>query len=184
MEQISMPQSQNELTADAVINILNSRTVVSRPGSYKARVTSVHPYIRKPKNGESEGRTILIVNTDLMNNYQVERAVALIQSGNFQEGVNQSLSSSVRPEKDYIPKKGEIVKVYIDQVPVKDGKGNALLITNLSEMPLEKGEKINFTETLEQINNVENDVMDMDVMDSFMNESSQDERQYQNKTQQ
>lgn len=103
------------------IQIIESRKLVATPGSYELKVTSVTPFEDK-----------FIANFAAMTPYHLGEAKRLITEGEFQEATNQNISASLRPT-DYIPAKGEIVKVYLDNVTTKSGV-TGLFVTSVSEV--------------------------------------------------
>jgi len=94
--------------ADA-IQIIKSRRSVLTEGAYDLKVNSVVEYDGK-----------FIINLSAMSSYHVEQAVSLIKKGDYQGAVNSSLSFSARPS-DFIPSKGEYVKVQVEKLTTKNG---------------------------------------------------------------
>lgn len=129
--------SQVQLTKESAAKILNSRKLITAPGKYQVQVTAVTPF-------ERDGQLTSIVNLAAMNDYQLGVAREAFKAGNYQEATNTQLSASQRIGKDYIPAKGEIVNITVDNVALKDG-GEGLLITSLTEVPVTKATNVNFS---------------------------------------
>lgn len=99
------------------LNILKSRQQISGPGKYKAKVTSVTPFHRANAVGADQTH---IVNFNIMTPWHTEAAKTLFAQGDIQEAINQNLSSSVRLG-DYLPSKGEMVEIVVENVTTKNG---------------------------------------------------------------
>lgn len=104
------------------LQIINSRKLIAQPTVAQLKVTSVTPFDGK-----------FIVNLNAMTNYHVDEAKKHLAAGEIQEAVNQSLSASLRAT-DYIPSKGEIVKVVIEELVTKNNGIKGLFVTSLSEL--------------------------------------------------
>jgi hypothetical protein len=112
--------------------ILSSRELIMLPGAYDLQVTSIQPYDGK-----------FICNFKAMNSYHYEEAKKFIKEEKYQEACNLQLSSSIRTT-DYIPSKGEIVRVNVAEVTTKSGI-IGLFVTKVSEIKASKTTKVNFT---------------------------------------
>lgn len=112
-----------ELTSEAAEKITSAKKIVDKPGAYNLKVTSVTPYDGK-----------YIVNLQAMTPYHEEQAQGFAEQGMLQEACNQNLTASQRPQ-DYIPSKGEWVKVNVDLIENKDGV-MCLFVTSLTEIPI------------------------------------------------
>lgn len=122
-----------EFTKDSAIAIINSRKMIAREGYYEVKVTNEPT----PYDGK------FICNLSAMTNFHLEEAKKLATEGKFQEATNQQLSASLRPT-DYIPSKGEIVKVYVAEVTTKNGV-TGLFVTSLTELKATKAGKVSFS---------------------------------------
>lgn len=97
-------------------NIVKSRTLVINDGAYEVRCTNVTPY---------EGK--YIANFAAMTQYHKEQLAegvkAFKESGDMDaltKGLNSALSANLRPT-DYIPAKGEFVKIQVGTVTTNNG---------------------------------------------------------------
>lgn len=115
----------------SAIQIIKSRKLVALPGSYELKVTSVTPFDGK-----------FICNLSAMTSYHIDEAKRLFSENDFQEAVNQNISASLRAT-DYIPAKGEIVKVYIENTTTKSGI-TGLFVTSLSELKAKASSNVSF----------------------------------------
>lgn len=102
---------------DNAINILKSRKVISGPGKYSVKITSATPYHRSIETGPDQ---VAIVNFNTMTPYHKETAATLFAQGDYQEAVNQNLTTSIR-EGDYMPTKGEIVDIVVEEITTNNG---------------------------------------------------------------
>ena len=96
--------------------------LITGTGAYNLRVTNVNEY---------DGR--FIVNFNALTSYQAGKLKELYKAGNIDAAVNIGLSGSVRFT-DYVPSKGETVKVTLGMVDLKDGSGQGLMVTSVSEI--------------------------------------------------
>lgn len=114
------------------ISIITSRKSISQAGAYELRATNVSEYDGK-----------FIANLNGMTPYHVTEAKRLIMLGDeesIQKAVNQGLSASLRPT-DYIPSKGEIVKVVVDNVTTSNGI-TGLFVVSVSELKARNAGKV------------------------------------------
>lgn len=112
---------------DAAVKIITSRKLIVTPGLKELKVTSVQSY-----NGK------FIVNFAAMTDYHQVEAKKLGTMGDYQGAVNQQLTASLRPT-DYIPSKGEICKVYVDNITTRNNV-TGLFVTSVSELKADKTE--------------------------------------------
>ena len=96
-----------ELNSETAQRIVGSKILIEAPGAYHVQVQNVHHY-------QGDDRDVHIVSLKAMTGYHQQKAQEFAELGMFQEACNQGLSSSQRPQ-DYIPSKGEIVKVNVDE---------------------------------------------------------------------
>ena len=131
------------LTEDQVFGILSSRAQISKPGTYDLRVNQITEY------HDAVRGTRFIVNLAAMSTYGKAQAMESMFDGDFVAALNTNLTANLRPS-DYRPKKGEIVKVKVDLVPLKSIPGEfGLLVTNLSEIQSEPTTKLDFRSAME-----------------------------------
>ncbi len=126
---------QPVLTLENVSGIISSRVQIPGDGVYRLKVTNVTFY---------DGR--FIVNFNAMTQYHVEKAMELIEENQLRDAANQSLSANLRAT-DYIPSKGEVVKVVIEEVTTKKGV-TGLFVTGVSEIQAASATKIDFAALL------------------------------------
>lgn len=107
------------MTAENAKNIIKSRKMIETPGKYPLKVTNVTSYNRVNDN-TGELTEIKIVNFSAMTSWHLKEAVELFKEGKFQEATNKSVAASLRST-DYIPMKGEIVNVIMDEITTKNG---------------------------------------------------------------
>lgn len=111
----------SNITKDAAKRILQSRKLITAPGKYTLKVTSVTPYSREINE---EAQMVNIVNFNAMTNAhlngytnndgeRIPGALELFQNEEYQDAVNKSCSTNVL-EGQYTPSKGEIVDVEFD----------------------------------------------------------------------
>jgi len=126
-----------EMTRESAVQIIESREQITTDGSYLLKCNNVHPF---------EGK--FIANFNAMTPYLVEKAITLLDQDEFQAATNTSLSASLRPV-DYIPLKGEIVKVFVKTLTTANGV-TGLFVTNVSEAPVVKTGKVSLTKKAEE----------------------------------
>ena len=128
---------QNTLTEEEAIQILNSRSLITKPGKFQVKVTNVSPFERE------DGTFVMIVSYAAMTQSQLNKAVELFKKSDYQEATNQKLSSTQRIGKDFMPSNGELVNVVVDYVPSKEGLiDKALLVINCSAIHVETAQKV------------------------------------------
>ena len=115
----------------SAINIIKSRSFIATEGAYEVQVTSVSPYGDK-----------MIVNLKAMTQYHIENAKECLRNGDIQEAVNQCVTANLRLT-DYIPTKGEFVKVQIAEITTKNDI-TGLFVVALSELKASKSRKVSF----------------------------------------
>lgn len=128
---------RQELSKEAAIKILNSRSLITSPGKYPVKVTSVNEYI-------NDGESRHIINLAAMNNYHYEIATKELRDGNYNNAVDAHLTTSQRTGKDYIPTVNEMVNIEVDFVKLKSGE-TALLVNSLTERPISSAGKVQFS---------------------------------------
>lgn len=127
------------------INILKSRKMISKEGKYTLKVTSVTPFHRSNEQGSDQ---VAIANFNGMAPYHVEAAQTLFAQGDYQEAVNQNLSASIR-ETDYLPSKGEVVDVIVEQITTNNGV-TGLFVTSVIPKKAETAPSLNILSFLEE----------------------------------
>lgn len=115
------------LTEKTAAKIIQSRSLVTQPGSYELQVSNVTPFNDK-----------FIVNYKAMTPYHVSEAKRLAKEDDFDAAANQNISSSQRAT-DYIPSKGEFVKVQMDYVTTKSGKTGLFVVAVSPTKAMAKG---------------------------------------------
>ncbi len=120
------------------IQIIESRKLINLPGSYELKCTGVTPFEDK-----------FIANFAAMTDYQLSEAKKHFAAGEYQEATNQNLSASLRPT-DYIPAKGEIVKVYVDRITTKN-EVTGLFVTSVSEVKAKATTKVSLGIEAEEV---------------------------------
>lgn len=118
---------------NAAEQIIQSREFIASPCASVLKCTNVTFY---------EGK--FIANFAAMTPYLVEKAITIMDAtpddGDFQAATNTSLSASLRPT-DFIPSKGEMVKVVVSEVTTNNGV-TGLFVTNVSELKAVKTSKV------------------------------------------
>lgn len=109
--------------------ILSSRKLISTEGYVELKATSIVPFEDK-----------FIVNFNGMTAYHTEKALELMEMGEYQEAVNQNITASLRSN-DYIPEKGEICRVYMDTVTTKN-EITGLFVTSVAKNQSLKTNKV------------------------------------------
>jgi hypothetical protein len=122
--------------------IIKSRKLIMTPGYTELRATSIIPVDGK-----------FIINFNGMTSYHQDEALKLMKEGNYQDAVNQNLTASLRPT-DFIPEKGEICRVYIEDITTNNGI-RGLFVTSVAKTHSNKVNKVNgFDEFLTDENEV------------------------------
>ena len=101
------------LSQESAEKILSSKRVITSPGKYTVKVTSVTEFIKD--------QTVAIVNFDVMNAFQQGQAEELYAAGDFQGACNQGLSMSLRAL-DYTPSPTERVDIEVEEITLKSGE--------------------------------------------------------------
>lgn len=130
------------------IQILNSRKLVTEPGSYQLRAVSVVPFDR-------DGTLVNIVNFNAMTDYHLSQAKASLKAGEYQEATNFAISTSARVGRDFTPQKGQIVEVVFDHITNKDGI-EALVVVGVNALATKKAAAISFDDVDEETGEVLN----------------------------
>lgn len=120
-----------DYTVEQAENILNARPEVGNTFSGKVtgiRVNSVQEIT------DANGYDKVIINLNMSTSYQLDRAFEQLAEGDVQGALNSGMSASfLLPTSRYVPSKGEIVDVMIEQAPRKDG-GTFAKPTSIIEM--------------------------------------------------
>ena len=124
------------MDTQTAINILNSRSLVTKPGKYRTKVGSVNLYDGK-----------WLVNTNLISAYHAQKIEELVAADNMEEALNQkmvaTLFSNDNGDFGFVPSKGEYINVLVDFVDTREGKG--LFITSISPIQVEETSKPSFS---------------------------------------
>lgn len=130
---------QNKLKLEDALTIIRSRSLVPNiDGYYQLKVTSVVPYDNK-----------FIIGLNGMTEYHLNEAKRLMKEGDYDKATNQSLSASIRST-DYIPSKGEFVKVYVAELTTKNNV-TGRFVTSVTELKSGVTSKVIFDFDLEDI---------------------------------
>lgn len=113
------------LNEEKAKGILESRSVISEANKYRVTVKSVQPHLVVRGNTT----VVAIANFNAMNTYQAENSRKLFAEGDYDGACKKTLSLGIR-DKDYMPSKGEIVDIIVEEVDTKEGL--ALLVTSMS----------------------------------------------------
>lgn len=148
----NVSNTRGEMTKERAIQILNSRKFVTtehQGSNIQVKVVS------EPQAWTREdGTPVHICNFNGMTPYHKDEALKMIKEGDFQGAVNQQLSSGQRDGIDFIPKRGEIVNITVEeQTTSNDITG--LFVTSVSPLPAAKTSKVDFTAMLEGKSSVE-----------------------------
>ena len=111
------------------LRILKSRKVITKAGKYQLKVTS-DPNWYQPEEGDGYH----IANVQAMNVQGASKAKAEFGAGNFDEACNKTGLSTRIYDGRYLPSKGELVNVVVDEVELRDGS-KELRIISLTELP-------------------------------------------------
>ena len=134
--------------------VLNSINLVTEPGKYTCKVTSVHLFGDK-----------YIVNLNVMNMYNRAEAVELYKAGEYVEAANKAQSFNVWIDEEtgevrgFLPQKGEYVNIIMDYVTLKTGE-EALLVVSVSEIKAKKTRKLDIESIIDDIDDVDDDDTD------------------------
>lgn len=115
------------LTKENAIAILNNKKFVPGAGTYELQVSSVTPYVRET------GENVTIVNykgytsghmtgwVDPETGEAVPGIKQLLAEGKYDDACNLGISSTQRNGRDFIPAKGEYVKIRMEMRKTKSG---------------------------------------------------------------
>lgn len=128
---INSDGSTREMTAEQYQAILNSRlrNVVQTEGSITAKVVSSNEFF-----DEETEETRIIISFNALANDMIPTLRAHLRDGEYQEALNLSLTTSVRPNSRYIPQLGEVCKLSIGFVENR-AKEQVLRITGVAPLP-------------------------------------------------
>lgn len=143
-----------ELTKESAKQIIGSRKQVSGPGKYQLKVTSATNYTRE------DGTPVKILNFNAMTAYHVSQAVAAIKEKDWTKATNQALSATQRLGVDFIPEKGEIVDVIVEERVIKSGPeaGNlGLFVTAVQALKTSAATAVNLNSLFDEEEGAENE---------------------------
>jgi hypothetical protein len=123
--------------------IIASRSQINNAGKFRVKVTSSTPYFKQSETGSNQ---VAIVNFNAMTMWHLKEAQALFLEGDFQGATNQALSASIR-EKDYLPAKGEMVDIMVEEVTTKAGV-TGLFVTGITPIAAVTASKVNMASFL------------------------------------
>ena len=126
------------LNIETAQNIISSRKMITRADKYNLKVTNVTMH-----NHATRG-LLAICNYNARSAFHTATAMELGAKGDLQGAINQQFSSSQRVGKDFVPTKGSIVSVMIEDVITKDGD-SALFITSVEPIIAAKATKVAFS---------------------------------------
>lgn len=136
--------TQRNTKADA-LGILQSRTPISAPGKYVAKVTNCADFHKDLAKGGSQ---VAIANFSAMSPWHMAEAKKALSAGNYDDALNFNFSASIRST-DYRPAKGEIVNIEVGLIKNKAGI-EALVVTSLTpRQAIAVATKCDFSEFLE-----------------------------------
>ena len=106
------------LTEEEFLRIIKSRELIKDKGYYMLKVSSITEY-------EGKKNQTHIANLSAMTRYNYERMQELLAEEEISEAANQQVSMSLF-QGNYIPSKGEYVKVFFNWITVelKDEEGD------------------------------------------------------------
>ena len=122
-----------EMSFEQFESILNSRlrSVVTSEGSIQAKLTTLTPY-----TDEETGEERLIGNFNAITSDQIPAIQAALAEGDFQTALNTTLSTNFRPDSSrFIPAVGEVCKLGIGLVDLREEGKSGLRIISVSPMP-------------------------------------------------
>ena len=140
---------------DQLKRIIESRQIVKEPGYKILQVSNVTEDYEDPQSGQIRH----IVNFKGMSKYHVQEAKKLARDGKYQEAANQAFSTGQRDGIDFVPQKGERVKVFIDNRTTNNGV-TGLFVTEVLPLPIDNTDTVSF---------------DLDVVDEEDGEGQNDE---------
>lgn len=130
--------------------ILSSRIVVNTPGKVEnVKITNISEEVFNWENSNDE---YVIANTNLMNTYLQKEAQELYKQGKYQEACNKNLTVRLSLKEAEKLMKGDIVRLLVDEVELKDGSTALMIKTgSLSAMPSVKTSKFSFEDVVEEV---------------------------------
>jgi len=115
--------------------ILQSRAVISTPGKFTVKVTSVtHNHMR------DNGQLVNIVNFAAMTAFQAQQAKEAYKAGDFEAATRRALSSSVL-DRQYTPVKGETVDIEVEEIYSDNAEANILVVASIIPRQATKASK-------------------------------------------
>ena len=108
-----------EITKEVALNILQSRSVVSEPGKYTVKVTSVNPFTRDNEDGSQTNTHI--VNFNCMTQFQASQATKAFKEADYESAINSTSMTASQLSGQYVPSKGETVDIEVRTHLNKDG---------------------------------------------------------------
>jgi hypothetical protein len=118
-------------TVEQAENILNARPEVK--SNFAGKVSGIR-VLSVSEITDKNGYDKCIINLNLSSTYQLDRAFDQLREGDVQGALNSNLTCTfLLPTSRYIPSKGDIVDVIIEQAPRKDG-GTFAKPTSVVEM--------------------------------------------------
>lgn len=124
--------------------ILESRSVINKPGKYSVNVTNV-TYGHQRKNKDGSYTTVDIVNFAAMTSYQSEQAIQAYKEGDYEKATNNSLSTS-RLDGQFVPVKGERVDIEVEQIWSENQQANILVVSQIIPRQAQTASKFKLTE--------------------------------------
>ena len=113
------------ISKESALNIIKSRKEAVAPGLYKnVKVTQINAVSLMNSTARTalEARNIThIANFNLITPYQTLQALTHFKAGDYNQAVNQQMSSSIR-KTDYCPSKNEYVDVQVGEIVNKEGE--------------------------------------------------------------
>lgn len=111
----------SKLSEEDFLRIIKSRELIKGEGYFNLKVSSITEYSGKKNQTH-------IANLGAMTRYNYERMHELLSEGEMEDACNQQVSMSLF-EGNYIPSKGEYVKVFFKWtvVELKDEEGEVIL---------------------------------------------------------
>jgi len=107
-------------TKESIINILESRVVIEKPGKYQVKARQITPYTPEGKSQR------FIVNLQATTPFMVNRTLEAVKKGDFQTALNQNLTATVFENEGkhstYLPQPGEEVSIIVKNHVNKQGE--------------------------------------------------------------
>lgn len=129
--------------------ILESRSVISKTGKFTLRVTNV-TYGHQRLNKDGSTTTVDIVNFNAMTAFQAQQAVEAFKQGEYEEATRRSLSTSLLNGM-YVPTKGEIVDVEIEEIYSDKAEANILVVQSVIKRQAESTSKFSLDALEEEV---------------------------------